>query len=51
MVTYKRSAAVVKKLTSKAKKQTEIASGIINPVHFVVATENTSNPRSQLFHK
>jgi len=25
--------------------------GFISPVHFVVAIENTSNPRCQLIHK
>jgi len=30
---------------SKTKKQTQVTSGFISPVHFVVAMENTSNPR------
>jgi len=58
MVTCKRPASVVnkKKLTnyehlslSKTKKQTKLLQGFISPVHFVVAMENTSNPRCQLF--
>jgi len=49
MVTYKRSAAVVKKLTSKTKSKSMLLQGFIRPVHFVVATENTSTPWSQLF--
>jgi len=51
MVTCKRSAAVVKKLTSKTKNKSKLLLGFISPVHFVVAMENTSNPRSQLIHK
>ena len=59
MATCKRSAADVKKLTnyehlvpSKAKKQTQVASGLHQPcaVHFILAMENTSNPRCQLIH-
>jgi len=51
MVTCKRYAAVVKKLTSKTKKQLKLLHGFISPVHFVGFTENTSHPRCQLFHK
>jgi len=58
MVTCKRFAAVVKKLTnyehlalSKTKKQTKLLQGFISPVHFVVAMANTSNPRCQLIYK
>jgi len=53
-VTCKRSAAVkkcCKKLTSKTKSKSKLLQVFIGPVHFVVATENTSNPLSQLFHK
>jgi len=59
MVTCKRSAAVVKKLTnyehlaiSKTKKQAQVASRLQKPcaAHFVVARENTSNLRCQLIH-
>jgi len=59
MVTCKRSAAVVKKLTnykhlalSKTKKANPSCfRASYSPVHFVVAMENTSNPRCQLIHK
>jgi len=58
MVTCKRSAAVVKKLTnykhlplSKTKNKPKLLQGFISPVHFAVAMENTSNPRCQLIHK
>ena len=58
MVTCKSSAAVVKKLTnykhlavSKTKSKPKLLQGFISPVHFVVAMENTSNPRSQLIQK
>ena len=46
VVTCKRFASVLKKLTSKTKKQTEAAQGFVSPAHFVVATENTFNTRS-----
>ena len=55
MVTCKRSAAVVKKLTkyehlalSNTKNKPKLLQGFISPVHFVVAMENTSNARCQL---
>jgi len=51
MVTCKRSTAVVNKLTSKTKIKPKLLQAFVSPVHFVVATENTSNPRSQLFQK
>jgi len=58
MATYKRSVAVVKKLTnyehlalSKTKSKPKLLQGFISPVHFVVAMENTLNPRCQLVHK
>ena len=58
MATCRRSAAVVKKLTnyehlalSKTKSKPKLLPGFISPVHFVVAMENTSNPRCQLIHK
>ena len=58
MVTCKRSAAVVKKLTnyehlalSTTKSTPKLLQSFIGPVHFVVAMENTSNPRCQLIHK
>ena len=59
MVTCKISAAVVKKLTnyehlarSKTKKsKPKLLQGFISPVHFVVAMENTLNPRRQVMTK
>jgi len=58
VVTCKRSPAVVKKLTnyehlalSKTRSKPNLLQGFISPVHFVVAMENTSNPRCQLIHK
>jgi len=58
MVTCKRSAAVVKKLTnyehlvlSKKKSKLKLLQGFISPVHFVVVMKNTSNPRCQLIRK
>jgi len=57
MVTRERSAAVVKKLTNyehlalRQKSKPKFLQGFISPVHFVVAMENTSNPRCQLIHK
>jgi len=58
MVTCKRSAEVVKKLTnyenlalSKTKSKPKLLQGFTSPVHFVVAMANTSNPRCQLIHK
>jgi len=58
MVTCKRSAAVVNKLTnyeylalSKKKSKPKLFQGFISPVHFVVDMENTSNPRCQLMRK
>jgi len=58
MVTCKISAALVKKLTnyehlalSKTKIKPKLLQGFNSPVHFVVAMENTSNPRSELIQK
>ena len=50
-------AAVVKKLTNyehlslRQKSKFKLLPGFISPVHFVVAMENTSNPRCHLIHK
>ena len=35
---------------SKTKSKPKLLQGFISPVHFIVAMENTSNPRCQLFH-
>ena len=36
---------------SKTKSKPKFLQGFIGPVHFLVAMENTSNPRRQLIHK
>ena len=36
--------------TNKTKTQTEVRQALEGVVHFVVAMENTSNPRCQLIH-
>ena len=58
MVTCKKSAAILKKLTnceylalSQTKSKPKLIKGFISPVRFVVAMENTSNPRFQQYHK
>jgi len=35
----------------RQKSKPKLLQGFISPLHFVVATQNTSNPWSQLFHK
>jgi len=56
MVSCKRSAAVVKKLTNyehialSNTKSKPMLLRVISPMHFVVAMENTSNQRYQLIH-